>query len=155
MSAAAPALLEQIPGIALDAKPIRKWLDVPAIRAAAADAGHLRDVVVLAFGTNGGFQFTGSEKALCQSLDIIGPDRQVVLVNSSGTSYWLPGANAHLAELASEYPNTVVVDWYAQASAHPELLHSDRTHPNMDGIQVYAALVADALDELRVPEPSR
>lgn len=146
LSAAAPALLADIPGIALDAKPIRKWVDAPGILAAAAEAGRLRPVVLLAFGTNGGFQFAGSEAALREVLETIGPDRRVILVNSSGISYWLPEANARLAAIAAEYPNAVVVDWYSEAVAHPELLHNDRTHPNMAGIQVYAALVADALD---------
>ncbi|MDO8122331.1 acyltransferase family protein [Isoptericola sp. b490] len=145
MSAAAPALLRRFPGIALDAKPIRKWLDAPDIVAAAAARSELRPVVVLAFGTNAGFQLEGSEEALREVLDIIGPDRRVVLVNSSGISYWLPDANARLAEIGAERPGTSVVDWYTASRSRPGLLHADDTHPTMAGIEVYADLVADAL----------
>ncbi len=151
MSAAAPALLKRFPGIELDAEPIRKWVDAPDVVRAAADDGRLRPVVVLAFGTNGGFQFTGSEDAMREVLDLIGPDRQVVLVNSSGVSHWVPGANAHLAEVAADYPGTVVVDWYSTAVADPHLLHSDDTHPTMAGIEVYADLLEDAFAGLEVP----
>jgi peptidoglycan/LPS O-acetylase OafA/YrhL len=151
MSAAAPALVEQFPGIDLDAAPIRKWNDAPQVVQAAADAGRLRPVVVLAFGTNGGFQFDGGEEAMRRTLDVVGSDRQVILINSSGLSYWLPDANARLAEIAADYPNTHVVDWFATSQSSPELLHSDRTHPNMAGTEVYAQLIAEVTDTMVVP----
>ncbi|PJI94815.1 acyltransferase family protein [Luteimicrobium subarcticum] len=145
MSGAAPALLQAFPGIALDAVPIRKWVDAPAIVQKAADAGKLRPYVVLNFGTNGGFQFAGSDKALEKVLAILGPDRKVVLVNTVGVSYWVPDANKELAKIAGRYPNVVVADWCSAAKSEPGLLHPDRTHPNMKGIPVYAGVVEDAL----------
>ncbi|ACQ81267.1 acyltransferase 3 [Beutenbergia cavernae DSM 12333] len=151
LSGAAPAVLTRFPGIALDAEPIRKWLDAPALVQAALDAGTLRDVVVLNFGTNGGFQFDGSEDAMRQVLDLIGPERRVVLVNTVGVSYWVPDANALLAAIAADYPNVVVADWHAAVADRPELLHSDRTHPTMAGTEVYADVVQAALAELGPP----
>jgi lysophospholipase L1-like esterase len=71
-----------------------------------------------------------------------------VLVNTVGVSSWVPDANATLAEIVSEHPNAAVMDWHGVVAARPELLHSDRTHPNMEGIAVYAELVATTLDEL-------
>ncbi|SDS78536.1 Peptidoglycan/LPS O-acetylase OafA/YrhL, contains acyltransferase and SGNH-hydrolase domains [Paraoerskovia marina] len=145
LSGAAPAVLERFPGIAIDAEPIRKWLDAPALLREAADAGELRDVVVLNFGTNGGFQFDGSTEALDESLATIGPDRAVVLVNSVGVSYWVPEANDALAALAESRPNVVVADWNGAVRAEPGLLHADRTHPNLEGIDVYADVLDDAI----------
>lgn len=148
LSGAAPAVLERFPGISVDAAPIRKWIDAPSIVSAAATEDRLRDVVVLNFGTNGGFQFAGSETALADVLATIGPERSVVLVNVVGVSYWVPEANERLAAVADERPNVVVADWNDAVRAAPGLLHADRTHPNMEGIEVYADVLEAALREL-------
>ncbi|GEL94533.1 acyltransferase family protein [Cellulomonas composti] len=148
LSAAAPTLFQEMPKIAVDAKPIRKWLDAPDLVQAAVDAGTLRPVVVLNFGTNGGFQFDGSEAALTRTLDLLGPDRQVLVVTVVGVSYWVPAANARLRELVADRPNVHVVDWNGYLAKHPGLLHADRTHPNMAGVVAYEQVLRAALDDL-------
>jgi peptidoglycan/LPS O-acetylase OafA/YrhL len=150
LSAAAPAVLHTLPGIAIDAKPIRKWVDAPAVVQAAATQGRLRPVVVLAFGTNGGFQFKGSEKALAQVMSTIGPQRQVVFVNVVGTSYWVGDANKELVKIAGGYPNARVLDWHSIVAPHPTWLHSDRTHPSMAGIGPYADMLKDTFATMTV-----
>ena len=114
----------------------------------ALDAGRLRPVVVLNFGTNAGLESAGSVQGLRSVLDTIGPTRRVVLVNTVGVSDWVPSTNATLAAISAEYPNTRVMDWHATVAADPGLLHDDRTHANFDGIQVYAEQLALTLDEL-------
>ncbi|MBD8078288.1 acyltransferase family protein [Cellulosimicrobium arenosum] len=148
LSGAAPAVLDRFEGIAIDAKPIRKWLDAPAIVRSDERAGALRPVVVLNFGTNGGFQFDGSEDALRETLDVIGPDRRVVLVDTVGVSRWVPAANERLGEIAAERPNVVVAHWHAAVEGHPDLLHPDLTHPTVEGTGVYADVLEDALAAL-------
>ncbi|GEA81022.1 acyltransferase family protein [Cellulomonas uda] len=148
LSGAAPALFDAFPKIAIDAKPIRKWLDAPAIVRDAKDAGGLRPVVVLNFGTNGGFKFDGSREAFEETLDIIGPERQVLVLTVVGISYWVDDANAELTEIAKSRPNVHVVDWHAYVAKHPGLLHSDKTHPNMEGIVAFADLLREALEKL-------
>jgi len=141
LAAAAPALLDRYPDADVDGVPIRTWLDAPALVEKAAEKGTLRDRVVLNFGTNGGFQYAGSLTAARRTLDLIGPERTVVLVNIVGVSYWVPDANAQLAKLAKKYPNVAVADWHSVVADRPGLLHADRTHPNMEGIEVYTRLV--------------
>jgi peptidoglycan/LPS O-acetylase OafA/YrhL/lysophospholipase L1-like esterase len=148
LSGAAPAMFERFEGIAIDATPNRQWPDAPGLVAAAADGGTLRPVVVLNFGTNAGLNSDASVAALREVLELAGPARRVVVVNTVGTSRWVPETNRKLAEIAADYDNVVVADWNAVVSADPSLLHNDRTHPNMEGIGVYADLVASALDEL-------
>ena len=148
LSGAAPAVYERFPGIVLDAEPIRQWRDAPAVVQAALDAGRLRPVVVLNFGTNAGLESAESVQGLRSVLDTIGPTRRVVLVNTVGVSDWVPSTNTTLAEISARYPNTRVMDWHATVAANPGLLHDDRTHANFDGIQVYAEQLALTLDEL-------
>ena len=151
LSAAAGAVLGRYPAMAVDAEPIRKWVDaVPLVQQAAAD-GSLRPIVVLDLGTNGGFHVEGAEQAFRTVLDIIGPDRQVVVVTIVGISYWVPETNATLAAIAADHPNVHVADWAAAVRDQPGLLHSDRTHPDLEGVEVYADVLAGVLTELGRP----
>jgi peptidoglycan/LPS O-acetylase OafA/YrhL len=148
LSGAAPALYERFPGILLDAEPIRQWREAPALVQQMLDAGTMRPVVVLSFGTNAGLESEESEQALRSVLDLLGPDRRIVLVNVVGVSGWVPSTNDKLAAISAEHPNTVVADWHSVIAADPSLVHSDRTHPNIEGIDVYAELVATSLRDL-------
>ena len=148
LSGAAPAMYERFPGVFIDATPILQWRDAPAIVAELQQAGTMRPVVILHFGTNAGLKDESSVAALREVLDILGPDRRVVLLTVVGISYWIPTTNAMLGEVSAEYPNTIVADWHAVIEESPELLHNDQTHPNNAGIVVYAELVASALEEL-------
>jgi peptidoglycan/LPS O-acetylase OafA/YrhL len=148
LSGAAPAVYERFPGVLLDAEPIRQWRDAPAVVRQALDAGTMRPAVVLAFGTNAGLESDESQQGLHAVLDALGPSRRVVLVNTVGVSDWVPSSNATLAAISAEHPNTIVADWHSVVAADPGLLHSDRTHPDMDGIKVYADLIAQSLQEL-------
>ena len=148
LSGAAPAMYERFPGVFIDATPILQWRDAPAIVAELQQAGTMRPVVILHFGTNAGLKDESSVAALREVLDILGPDRRVVLLTVVGISYWIPTTNAMLGEVSAEYPNTIVADWHAVIEESPELLYNDQTHPNNAGIVVYAELVASALEEL-------
>ncbi|MEO6391734.1 MAG: acyltransferase, partial [Pyrinomonadaceae bacterium] len=136
------------PGIYIDAKPIRQWHDAPALVQQLLDKGAMRSVVVLNFGTNAGFQDPASEVALRDILAKLGPQRRVVLVNTVGVSKWVPNANATLQLISSQFPNTIVADWYTKAHEKPGLLHTDQTHPNVEGIKVYAEVIAEAMAKL-------
>ncbi|MGB5014173.1 MAG: acyltransferase family protein, partial [Pyrinomonadaceae bacterium] len=112
MSGAAPAIYERFPGIIVNARPILQWADAPGLVKDMIDKGTMRRVVILNFGTNAGFKEPASEQALRDILNMLGPKRRVVLVNTVGVSYWIPDANARLSEISAEYPNTIVADWY-------------------------------------------
>lgn len=148
MSGAAPALFRRFDGIYLDATPNLQWRDAPAMVDRLIDDGLLRPVVVLGFGTNAGLESRESIDALRATLDMIGPERRVVVVDVVGISYWVPSTNETLRRIAADYPNVVVAAWNAETRADPGLLHDDRTHPDLDGIEVYADVIADALRRL-------
>ena len=148
LAGAAPAMYDRFPGILLDAVPIRQWKDAPGVIESALAAGTVRPVVVLNFGTNAGLESEESMAGLRNSLDLLGPTRRVVLVNTMGVSDWVPTTNERLAAVAAEHPNAAVADWYGLVDDRPDLLHDDRTHPNWDGISAYSALVAATLEQL-------
>lgn len=148
MSGAAPALFRTFPGIFVDAKPIRQWDAAPPIVDRMVRAGTMRRVVVINFGTNAGLVTESSQQALRHVLDALGPRRRVVLMAITGLSKWVPSTNETMRQIAAAYPNVAVADWPGVVHAFPGLLHRDRTHPNLKGIDAYAQLVANTLDEL-------
>ncbi len=148
MSGAAPALFSRFDGIYLEATPNLQWRDAPGMVDRLLRDGVMRPVVVLSFGTNAGLESQESIDALRATLDALGPERRVVLVDVVGISFWVPSTNQTLRSIAAEYPNAIVADWNTATSNNPGLLHDDRTHPNMAGIEVYTDVVSSALRQL-------
>ncbi|WP_369371121.1 acyltransferase family protein [Promicromonospora sp. Populi] len=141
LAAATPAILARYPRAHVEGVVSTDWLDAERLIRTAQREGRIRDTVVLNFGTNAGFQLDGSVDAAERVLDLIGPERRVVLVNTVGISYWVPDANKTLARIASGRANVEVADWHALVDEHPGLLHADATHPNLDGVEAYTDLV--------------
>ena len=131
------------PGVRQDAKSNRRWSD--GLAAVAARGQDVRRAVVLAFGTNAGV----TEETVVQTLDRLGPDRMVVLVNLyNPRSTWIDESNATLARVASTRPNVVVADWNAAIRTNLGLLQSDKVHPGIPGAHLFAKTVRGAMAEL-------
>lgn len=142
MYVAAPGLSETFPEMTIDAVSNRQWPDVQEAVEGALEDGSIRDVVVIAAGTNAGVR---DQEIVRDTLDEIGSDRTVVLVNIYGASSWVPESNENLEEIAADYSNVVVADWNAAAAEHPDQLQPDNIHPDMEGMHLYAEVVEDAL----------
>ncbi|HEU5144675.1 MAG TPA: acyltransferase family protein [Dermatophilaceae bacterium] len=136
------ALEYYFPGIRMEARSNRQWSDALELVTARGKAN--RRAVVLAFGTNAGVD----EKAVRATLDALGPDRMVVLVNLMGPFARIDSDNAALAALAKGRPNVVVADWAAAVRDHPEQLQADRVHPSLKGSHLFAKTVRQALATL-------
>jgi peptidoglycan/LPS O-acetylase OafA/YrhL/lysophospholipase L1-like esterase len=131
------------PGVRQDAKSNRRWSD--GLAAVTARGQDIRRAVVLAFGTNAGV----TEETVVQTLDRLGPDRMVVLVNLyNPRSTWIDESNGTLARVASARPNVVVADWNTAIKANLGLLQSDKVHPGIPGAHLFAKTVRAAMAEL-------
>ncbi|MEV8370951.1 acyltransferase family protein [Microbacterium sp. NPDC064584] len=142
MLASAPALLEEMPGIQVDAEVSRSTYAGPGILQSLASAGQLRPYVVVALGTNGPL----SPDAMEQMAQIVGPDRELVLVNAFAPRDWIPGVNADLAAFAASHPGVVVADWSGAIAPHTDLLAGDQIHPGMAGGRIFADAVEEGLE---------
>jgi hypothetical protein len=136
------ALEYYFPGIRMDARSNRRWGD--AVTAVAARGATNRRAVVLAFGTNAGVDETSVKKVL----DLLGPDRMVVLVNLMGPFARIDEDNATLGSVARPRANVIVADWAAAVRDHPEQLQADRIHPSLKGSHLFAKTVRQALATL-------
>lgn len=142
MLASAPALLERLPGIAVDAAVSRSSWAGPGMLESLESSGALRRYVVIALGTNGPVDAGSLERMI----EIAGRDRLVVLVNAYAPRDWIDGVNADLAAAAQRYPNVVVADWAGAIGGRTDLLAGDRIHPGSAGGEVFADVVADTIE---------
>ena len=140
----ADGLSYRFPDTSYLAQSNRRWAESVEVVTAGVEAGEVRGNVVLHLGTNAGVD----EAALRSVLDTLGPDRNVVVMDLYVQASFTEESNETLRAVVADYPQAVVGDWNATISEQPEVLQSDRVHPDIDGMHVYAEVVARAFDEL-------
>ena len=150
--AASPQLHEQFPGIIVDATVSRQMDAAPELVQAYLSAGQLRDVVVLALGTNGPID----RETLEEVRSIVGPDRMLVLVNVQAPRDWTEGVNQTLEAFAGRYRNVELANWQAAIAPSVGELAEDQIHPGgpVTG-GIYCDAVRDALQRLAELPPLR
>ncbi|MGM7697768.1 acyltransferase family protein [Microbacterium sp. A84] len=144
MLASAPSLIEQFPGITVDAEVSRSIWAAPDILNALAENGGLRENVVVALGTNGPVDWG----VLDQMVQIVGADRNLILVNAHAPRDWIPGVNADLDAFAGSHRKVWVADWSGAIGARTDLLAGDGIHPGRGGGDVFAACVESAFQTI-------
>lgn len=145
MLASTPELQKALSGIAIDAQISRQPSAAPELLERLAQAGQLRSLVVLGLGTNG-YWGTGT---LERVLDVIGPNRKLVLVTAYAPRSWVQSVNAYDAQIAAAHPKQVALaDWASAIDAQTSLLAPDRIHPDPAGGTLYANTVAEAVTQL-------
>jgi peptidoglycan/LPS O-acetylase OafA/YrhL len=144
MLAAAPELQQRFPGIAIDAVVSRQMNTLPGIVSGLLNSGQLRDTLVVGLGTNGSI----SEATLDQVHGMIGPHRQMVVVNIQAPRGWEPGVNQTLATFASNNDNVQLADWHDAIAPYISILAPDHIHPGPTGGRIYASTIADAVATL-------
>jgi hypothetical protein len=142
MVGASHALRYYLPKIRMDARSNRRWAVVPSLVEGRGDS--LRRAVVLAFGTNAGTD----PKALRRTLDLLGPDRMVVLVTLHGPFSRIEQDNAALEALVADRPNVRLAQWDAALAGTSGQLQPDGIHPSLKGSHLYAKTVRAAFAEL-------
>lgn len=142
MLASAPALLARLPGIQIDAEVSRSmWAGTGIVDSLAAQ-GALREYVVVALGTNGPVD----ADALEQIYASVGRTRTLVLVTAYAPRDWIDGVNRDLEAFAASHPGVTIANWSQAIAPHTDALAGDHIHPGETGGEVYARVLADAVD---------
>ena len=141
---AAPTLLEQLPGMLLEAEVgYQIWDAADEIEKLKAD-GQLSDVVVVALGANGTTHRGDWEKILAA----VGEDRLLVLVVPHGPMDWIADVQRQMEAQARAHPDRIVLaDWDATAKQHVTDFSADGVHPRADGQAMYAQLVRLTIED--------
>jgi hypothetical protein len=141
MLASATALERVMPGIYVDAKLGRQMETGLAAIESLVAAGRLRPVVLISLGTNG--DVTAAQ--LRQLRRVIGPGRELVLVNTFGPEDWEQEVNMALAAATRHGRRTQLADWDQAIAARTGLLWPDGIHPRPAGATLYAHVVIKAI----------
>ncbi|WP_167042893.1 acyltransferase family protein [Salinibacterium sp. ZJ454] len=144
MLAVVPELQQNFPGISVDAVVSRQMRTAPDLLRAQRDAGTLRSTVVLGLGTNGPI----STQTLDEVRQIIGSDRQLVIVNVQAPRGWTDEVNATLHEFADRYRDVELANWQGAIQPQLHLLAGDQIHATSAGGVVYADALRGALQRL-------
>lgn len=140
----ADGITYRFPGTTYAAKSNRQWKDANRVLDDALAQDLVKGNLVIHFGTNAGVD----EDTLREFLDSVGPQRRVVLMNLYGRSSFTEPSNETIEQVANDYPLVTVGDWNAAATAQPDTLQADGIHPDIDGMYVYAEVVARSFDAL-------
>jgi peptidoglycan/LPS O-acetylase OafA/YrhL len=149
--AAAPALQSRYPGISIDAAVSRQMSSAPGVLGGYVDADSLRPVVVLALGTNGPID----RATLEQVRQLIGPTRELVVVNTQAPRGWTPGVNAELSSFALVYRNVELANWHDAIQPFLTEMARDQVHFGPIGAGIFTGTVGDAVDRLAALPPLR
>ncbi len=139
--ASATALERAMPGIYIDAKLGRQVQTGVAVIQSLVTAGRLRPVVLVSLGTNG--DVTAAQ--LRQLRRVIGPGRELVLVNTFGPEGWEHEVNVALAAATRHGRRTQLADWDRAIAARTGLLWPDGIHPRPAGATLYAHVALKAI----------
>ena len=151
MLAAVPTLQEKFPGIQIDASVSRSLYAAPDLVRALVSQDQLRDVLVLALGTNGPID----RNVLDEVRQIIGPNREMVVVNVQAPRTWTPGVNTTLSSFALSYRDVELANWHDAIQPSLNLLAGDQIHFGSAGAIIFSATIRDALQRLAELPPLR
>ena len=147
MVCSSPGISELMPEAYIDALSSRDVCGGFETAQRLQQEGKLSDIVVIALGTNGPLlEHEPYASGMQNLLAVLGTERQIFWITVyCSYSQWMAMNNKYLAELEQTRPNFHLIDWYPLAKSNPEWLHSDGTHPNMEGAIQYAKLIHDTL----------
>ena len=144
MLGAAPALQEMLPGCVVDAKESRQVVKSKATVEELRAQGKLGDTVILGLGTNGPFKVSVGQELL----DAIGSEKTVYWVTVYGEHLqWQEDSNSTIRQLAQQNKNVHIIDWAAEAAAHPEWFYNDGIHLKPSGQEAYARLIFQSVTQ--------
>lgn len=140
---AAPELEQMLPGIVIDGKVGRQMSQAQRIVDDLQAQGQLGNRILLELGTNGPFR-----KAQLRSLlESLNHAKQIYIVTTRVPKDWQDTVNESIQDVAAEFGNTTVIDWYAASAGRQELFSPDGVHLTTEGIRFYASLLADRIKQ--------
>jgi peptidoglycan/LPS O-acetylase OafA/YrhL len=141
MVASAAALQAVMPGIYISAQVGRSMVAGLAVIQDLAAQHALRHYVIVGLGTNGPV----STAQIRQLRRLIGPRRDLILVNTFGPMSWESEVNRVLAAAARQMPGVRLANWRQAIAGHTGLLWPDGIHPQPSGAKLYARVVLAAV----------
>lgn len=139
-AAVAQTLQQHFPQAHIDGAVSRQFATGEDLLAQFLAGGEDPQVIVFALGTNG-----AATRDQAEHVVQLAAGRPLYFVTALAPVEWAAASNATFQEVAAAHPNVGIIDWSALATAHPEYLYDDGTHPNELGTQAYEQQLYGAL----------
>ena len=104
-------------------------------------SGHDGDVVVWAIGDNG----VARESQVRELIEAVDSSKKVYLVTVRVPLALQDMNNQLFRDVAAQYDNVGVIDWYAESAGHDEYFWSDGTHLRPEGAEAYILMLRRAI----------
>ncbi|MBX0311720.1 MAG: acetyltransferase [Sulfurihydrogenibium sp.] len=133
----------------IDAKVGRQFKEIYSL----LESGKLNkyNKIVIALGNNGYV----SKKDLENVVEML-KDKEIYLITVKVPRPWQNQVNNTFREIASEYKNVKIIDWYGYSKGKEELFVTDKVHLNNKGAKYFASLIAKNLGiEYKSYEPQQ
>lgn len=140
---AAPNLEQMLPGIVIDGKVGRQMSQAQKVVEDLQAQDKLGNRILLELGTNGPFH----KDQLRSLLESLNHAEQIYMVTTRVPKDWQDTVNASIHEVAAEFKNTTVIDWYSASADREELFNQDGVHLTTEGIRFYASILADTMKQ--------
>jgi peptidoglycan/LPS O-acetylase OafA/YrhL/FtsZ-interacting cell division protein YlmF len=129
-----PHLEEAFDKVEVDAKIGRQFREAEEIVQQKKNNGSLGEIVVIELGANGPL----SEEKLAKLIETIGTNHDVYMITTRVPKPWQNEINDTMKEVARDYKNVKVVDWFSFSESHLEYIGKDGVHLTLTGARVYA-----------------
>lgn len=103
--------------------------------------GHDGDVVVWAIGDNG----VARESQVKELIEAVDPSKHVYLCTVRVPLALQDMNNQLFKDVAAQYDNVDVIDWYTESAGHDEYFWSDGTHLRPEGAEAYVLMLRKAI----------
>lgn len=125
----------------IDAVVGRQIYEGPDVYAQDVAAGHDGDVVVWSLGDNG----VATEDQVRALIEAVDPGKRVYLVTARVPLALQDINNSLFKQVAAEYDNCEVIDWYETSAGHDEYFWDDGTHLRPEGADAYVLMLRAAI----------
>lgn len=132
---------EIFPNGYMDAKIGRQLYSGPDAYAAVQDAGHGGDVVVWSLADNG----WATEEQVRTLVECVDSSKKVYLVTCRCPDPWQDENNRVIKDVAAQYENCEVIDWFAESEGHDDWFWVDGEHVRPEGAWAYVMLLRRAI----------
>ncbi|MGM1049239.1 MAG: acyltransferase family protein [Bacillota bacterium] len=139
----APILEKMLPGIIIDGEVGRQMSHAKEVINNLKAEGKLGNRIILEFGTNGMF----NKDQLRSLLSSLQNTERIYLVTTRVSKDWEDIVNSSIREIADEFENTKVIDWYVASEGRNDIFYQDGVHLKPEGAEFYASMIAEAIKE--------
>jgi hypothetical protein len=105
--------------------------------------GKLGHKIIIELGTNGVFNQSQLKSLLASLQD----SRHIYLITTRVPRGWQNTVNDNLREIAGEFQNVRLIDWYSASENRNDLFYDDGVHLKPEGAQYYASFLIDAIKQ--------